>query len=212
MNNKILARLVAAVMAIAMLGTVSFAASLTYDTLNTTGADYTEAYDNDSVKTLIAFVADDAEAEPDATNIIAIDQVEEGYPSVKIDTAKLNKENVIIRFGGLQGQYSDTVISLATGNDVTAETTVIGKDATYGHDVEFTDVAYFADTITVPAGQNATSYGMKIKNDKVNGKWNYFATDAVELGEGEYTYSVLIFAVPAEIQDGWVAESFYSAE
>ena len=212
MNNKILARLVAAVMAIAMLGTVSFAATIssvkvdaTTDTVLNVANDTDAAYaGNAGVKTLMAFAADTADAEPAAADIIALVQNDDATApaSIKIDADKLvAKDYVIVRFGG-NGSVADRVICL-DGTTVTPEDTITVDGA------EFTDVAYF--TASIDAEGTVKNYGFKIANKNgATGDFNYIMSDDVEEIEGTgFSYGFLVVGVEGA---DWDATAFYTAE
>lgn len=210
MNNKILARLVAAVMAIAMLGTVSFAATIssvkvdaTTDTVLNVANDTDAAYaGNAGVKTLMAFAADTANAEPAAADIIALVQNDDATApaSIKIDADKLAKDYVIVRFGG-NGSVADRVICL-DGTAVTPEDTITVDGA------EFTDVAYF--TASIDAEGTVKNYGFKIANKNATGTYNYIMSDDVEEIEGTgFSYGFLVVGVEGA---DWDATAFYTAE
>lgn len=210
MNNKILARLVAAVMAIAMLGTVSFAATIssvkvdaTTDTVLNVANDTDAAYaGNTGVKTLMAFAADTADAEPAAADIIALVQNDDATApaSIKIDADKVGKDYVIVRFGG-DGRVDERVICL-DGTAVTPEDTITVDGA------EFTDVAYF--TASIDAEGTVKNYGFKIANNNATGTYNYIMSDDVEEIEGTgFSYGFLVVGV--EDAD-WDATAFYTAE
>lgn len=212
MNNKILARLIAAVMAIAMLGTVSFAAALTDDVLDVT-ADTAEAYaGNTGVKTLLAYVADAADADPAAEDIIAIVQNDDGAVPTKIDIDKdkLTKDYLVVRFGGNGTAVDKTIAFAANAGTVAVEDEIVINEKLY------TDVAYFAKEVTLEAGQSLTNYGFKVANNKAGNAGNvfYFTDDlALETGEGgAYTFSILFAGVDAEANAAWDVEAFYTAE
>ena len=211
MNNKILARLVAAVMAIAMLGTVSFAATIssvkvdtTTDTVLNVANDTDAAYaDNTGVKTLMAFAADTANAEPAAADIIALVQNDDATApaSIKIDAAKLvGKHYVIVRFGG-NGSVAKRVICL-DGTAVTPKDTITVDGA------EFTDVAYF--TANIDTEGTVKNYGFKIANKKATGTYNYIMSDDVKEIQGTgFSYGFLVVGVEGA---DWDATAFYTAE
>ncbi len=212
MNNKILARLIAAVMAIAMLGTVSFAASLTDDVLDVT-ADTDAAYaDNNGVKTLLAYVAESASAEPAAEDIVAIVQNDDGAAptTIKIDPAKIaENEYLVVRFGG-NGTAVDKTIAFAAN-----EVAVAVEDEITIAEKLYTDVAYFAQEVTLGDGEKVTNYGFKLKNNEgVTKNTLYFTDDVVlEAGtDGAYTFSILFTGVTAEQNAAWDAKAFYTVE
>ena len=214
MNNKILARLIAAVMAVAMLGTVSFAASLTNDVLDVT-ADTDSAYAGygaSDVKTFIAYATDDAEADPAAEDIVAIVQNDNGAvpTEFKIDPAKLNdKDYLVVRFGGNGEAAADKTISfVANAGVVTVEDEIIVADK------EYTDVAYFAKEVVLGTEEAITNYGFKLKNTAAGNAGNtlYFTDDVVlEAGtDGTYTFSILFTGVTPEQNAAWDVEAFYT--
>lgn len=213
MNNKILARLIAAVMAIAMLGTVSFAASLTSDvdanvTLDVT-ADTDKAYEgNNGVKTFIAYVADTADANPEAEDILAIVQNDDGAvpTTFDIDKDKLKKNYLVVRFGGNGTAVDKTIAFAGDDGEISFDDEIEVGGSTY------TDVAYFAKDVTLEAGKSLTNYGFKVKNTAGVGNEFYFTDDVVlEAGEaGTYTFSILFAGVSAEQNAAWDVNAFYT--
>ena len=218
MNNKILARLIAAVMAVAMLGTVSFAASLTSnETANATldvTADIDAAYAGygaSDVKTFIAYAAVDAAADPAAEDIIAIVQDSDVPATFEIDPAKIDDNKVlVVRFGG-NGTATDKTISfVANEGVVTVEDEIIVADK------EYTDVAYFAKEVVLGAEEAITNYGFKLKNTAAGNAGNtlYFTDDVVlEAGtDGTYTFSILFTGVTPEQNAAWDVKAFYTVD
>lgn len=212
MNNKIIARIVATVMAIAMLGSLSFAASLTGADLNLSDVPSTNAnYANNGMKTVIAFYANTSNAETPASpaDIIAIDQVNSGNAPTTfvIDTAKAAKDWVVVRYGGDAGQIAKASFAVPKTTEVaiTPATTYEIGGKTY------TNVAYFENTVTLADGKTLTNYGFKIKNNAVTGNENNIAGSLSEItGEGTWKYGVLLVGVTGT--PAWEAVGYHTVQ
>lgn len=206
MNNKKLARIVAAVMAVAMLGTVSFAASLTGDEITVVDANKPDGYDAQAKKTGIAFYAvnPDADTIPAAEDIVAVFQddsvaantVDSG---IKIDAPKAiadGNTHLVIRLGGVNGTVKDTYLALTGGDladfaDIKAEY-VVGENT-------YSNVAVLEKTVT-PASA-ITSYGFKVwKTDEAGtttseNPYYFISNDTEFAGGGTYTYGIILLGV-----------------
>ena len=220
MNNKVLARIVAVVMAIAMLGSISFAASISGDVINV--GNLSAAYKAQDQKTVVAYYA----AEPDEVNpadedIIAIYQSDEATDSVKINTAQntasegSDRKYLVVKYGGSSVDAQTFAIALnSNSNPVTLEGNTYTID--YGnYEKEFSNVAYFKQEIgALEAGQTIESYGFKLW--KANGgatseaKPLYFTGDTLMEGDGEYSFGIVMVAVPDDVS--LAAESFYAVK
>lgn len=109
MNNKILARVVAVVMAVAMLGTVSFAADII--------ADYDEigAINANATNTVLAYVADAEDEAVTDKNIVAVVQETGEITSIPFDDSKLTGKNyLIVKNGGLTSAGAAAAVNTVT--------------------------------------------------------------------------------------------------
>ncbi len=130
MNNKILARVVAVVMAVAMLGTVSFAAATgSVDATNNTVTSSTDKtdYAAQETKTVLAFAHDSSAASipttPADENILAVVQISENTPgNFTYDPDRLGtNDQIVVRFGGSNGVTDEVVLN------VKSDTTTLTK-------------------------------------------------------------------------------------
>ncbi len=232
MNNKILARIVAVVMAVAMLGTVSFAAD-DYPTSTPEGTitDYTVMVFYAAEATV---GADKAAYEPAASEILYLDQNTTGYPTGAIDVA--------------YAETAGNALYVRYGNDLgTVQTRKIGGQAVTGVDadvwhlegdiqtsVEFGGKTYVSIVmktaeLNLKAGATVTEYGIKF--GKFGGvEANYPAVDGATVtdgtpstgsvatiksndatlitGEGTVTFTAIILGVPADKAEGLTAHAY----
>ena len=215
MNNRILARIVAAVMAIAMLGTVSFAASISGDVIDINAdADFK----TQTQKTVVAYFASAADAEPAASDIIAMYQSNEAPEAIKIDTTKEtalqgdNRKYLVVRYGGSDVEAQNFAI------DLNGNATTVVPASTYTIDYvtwekEISNVAYFTQEIgTLEAGKAIESYGFKLwktgGENTSDQKPLYFTGDTMLEGDGSYSFGIVMVAVPSDVTLN--AESFYT--
>lgn len=180
MNNKILARVVAVVMAVAMLGTVSFAADII--------ADYDEigAINANATNTVLAYVADAEDEEVTDKNIVAVVQETGEITSIPFDDSKLTGKNyLIVKNGGLNAAgaaaaVNTVAIPLASQGGVTVasikvhDTLVVGG-TTYKDALVVTWKIENTEGKTAKAGK----WGVKF------GKFNGDATDMETVSSGE---------------------------
>lgn len=198
MNNKILARVVAAVMAVMMLGTVSFAASLSGNALTTdVPAGYED--DNNATKTVMAFFADSADATEPASNdaIIVLDQYTGATEtSFTIDAAKQGENtHVIVLYGGDNSATAKrAVIALATEpTSGEKDVTVTVKNSIVIDDKEYTDVLLITGAFTPVEGETVSEYGFNFTNNE--GKSLNMAGTTYVAGTGAFKYSAIMFGV-----------------
>ncbi len=216
MNNRMLARIVAAVMAIAMLGSISFAASISGDVISV--GKTTDAYKAQTQKTAVAYFAAAADAEPAAADIIAIyqaDGVAAQLPeSIKIDTTKetsSTRNYLVVKYGGSSEAAQTFAIDLETyAKEVAVADTYTIDYGTWTK--KFSNVAAFTETINLNTGQTVESYGFKLwKNggaDTSETKPLYFTRDTAFEGGGEYSFGVVMVAVPSDVT--LLGKSFYT--
>ena len=220
MNNKMLARIFAAVMAIAMLGTISFAASISGNEIIVGAPE--GGYAKQTQKTVVAYYAatEDAVAPAAPEDIIAICQADnsaEMPETIKIDTTKdttAERKYLIVRYGGSSEAATSYAIDLTTNS---AEVEVAPSyDVEYENWIKrYTGVASFTKAITLEAGETVKSYGFKLwmegGEDTSAEKPLYFTKDT-ELSSdgGEFTFGVVLLEVPTAKVTNLKAEAFYA--
>ncbi len=195
MNNKILARVVALVLAVMMLGTVSFAATL--------GVDSGDAADQ-ATKTVLAFATDDALLNAPASNddIIAVMQQDAEVTEIAIDEAKVaDKKYVVVLFGGSDGKTSKAVITKVA--DVVLNKVIVKKE--YVNDYKkYTNVAYAQ--MSFDATAVTTSYGIRFNSFDANGLpvGNPIDVEGKTQmsGAGTINFGALVLAVPYDTMEG----------
>lgn len=203
--NKLLARIVAVCMAVAMLGTVSFAASM-YSDGAITPDDVKEEVTVQATKTVLAFVSETATATAPAENsdIIAIVQDISIPATISIDKSKIgaNDKYIIVLFGGSDGETDSAAIAL----DATTElaTITVKNEITFGEGedaVTYQNVVYGDFSYTPTAGKTITEMGIRFESSKSESTPHDVTKDISSVtGTGEITFSALIIGVPAEAQ------------
>ncbi|MBR5613974.1 MAG: hypothetical protein IKW64_01545 [Clostridia bacterium] len=209
--NKLMARIVAVVMAIAMLGTVSFA--------DVTGADY----DNGTLtpgtpdvsrttKTLLAFATDSAnDFTFDEGNdvIIALVQDDTIDTTIPVDTTRVgNKKYISVIIGGdgtTDTAYIDNTPEVAAINASTEPITIDG--------IEYKNVVSVTYNITDGNGRTLAKYGMSFNSyDKTTGEVRNVdekidvvtvPTGAIVL-DGTFTFTAVVLGVNVEALNGTV--------
>ena len=204
MNNKILARVVAVVLSVMMLGTVAFAAPV----LNEGFGGFTDAaYDGSAFgtqKTMIAFKAADenATAPASADDILAIGQGSDLNPaSVTFAASKVPADGyVVVAYGGDSSTVVRTplaVSSLPTGAEgakveLTAKT-IIAPDGTVIKNVIEVNAEFPAAEATV----KEVGYKANVKGSSNINEIKKNISTLVE-GEGAITFNLLMVGVPAD--------------
>lgn len=204
MNNKILARVVAVVLSVMMLGTVAFAAPV----LNEGFGGFTDAaYDGSAFgtqKTMIAFKAADenATAPASADDILAIGQGSDLNPaSVTFAASKVPADGyVVVAYGGDTGTVNRVALEVsslpegAEGTMVTATAkAIIAPDGTVIKNVIEVNAEFPATEATV------TEVGYKAS--KVGGSTVHEIKKTLETtieGGGTVSFNLLMVGVPAD--------------
>lgn len=188
--NKLMARIVAAVLAVMMLGTVSFAANLNADN-NQIPAEVTS--DFNTVWTVKATASDGT--------IVALYQDNKEPGTIEIDPKKLGNSNYVdvVYSGGnvTEASQMKTVKLYVNKNDNRSNITV-AKTITLGEGEDaktYSNVAFVTNTFSA-AGKNISKLGYTLSNG-VNSK--EFLYDTTLTGGGNITYSVLMYAVPDNV-------------
>ena len=205
MNNKILARVVAVVLSVMMLGTVAFAAPVLNDGFGGfTDAEYGDGAAYGTQKTMIAFKADskDATAPASADDILAIGQGSDLNPaSVTFAASKVPSTGwVIVAYGGDSSTVVRTplaVSSLPTGAEGTKVTatakTIIAPDGTVIKNVIEVNAEFPAAEATVTeVGYKANVVGSAKINEIVK------EVNTLVEGEGAITFNLLMVGVPSD--------------
>lgn len=205
MNNKILARVVAVVLSVMMLGTVAFAAPVLNEGF---GGFEDEAYDGTAFgtqKTMIAFKAADqnATAPASADDILAIGQGSDLNPaSVSFAASKVPSAGyVIVAYGG-DAAAAPTRTALAVsslpegaeGAKVTATAkTIIASDGTVIKNVIEVNAEFPAAEATVTeVGYKANVAGSAKINEIVK------TVNTLVEGQGAITFNLLMVGVPSD--------------
>lgn len=204
MNNKILARVVAVVLSVMMLGTVAFAAPVLNDgATGFTDSVYPGETNFGTQKTMIAFTADsaDATAPASADDILAIAQDSAFSPASVSFAADKVPTNcyVIITYGGDTGVVERVALPaslLPTGAEgamVVGEVkSIVVGDKTIKNVIEVNATFPAAEATVTEVGYKMTKEG----SDKEHFITKKLGT-AVE-GEGEITFSLLMLGVPSD--------------
>jgi hypothetical protein len=189
--NKLMARIVAVVMAVMMLGTVSFAAttlSETNDVITPEIGDLTSG-----IYTVKAYT--------DTTNTIVAMYQGAKPGSVKIDPAKIAEtdNNVVVEFNGKGGTKTNVSLPVTrTPDDVVATTTV---SDTYEFDGNtYTGVAHVSNEFNL-GGKVATAIGyiLKATGGSATGVENRVAYEGTLSGGGDIEFDVVVLKVPEDV-------------
>jgi hypothetical protein len=200
--NKLMARIVAVVLAVMMLGTVSFADASMNDEKDTiSGTADTTSRD---VYTVKAFAAATADAE-DGT-IIAL--IQGTVPeSIKVDPTRLasTDEYVIIVYGGAKDGVAQTLAKQVVqipGEDVFTVNVLNEKEI---GGVKYKGVAYATYKFS-PAGKTVKEYGYKLTafgpyaGKTLNGETVNYAKGTTTLsGTGGVVFDLVMLGVPAGV-------------
>ena len=214
--NKLMARIVAVVMAIAMLGTVSFAATadVADDNTSITTTAVAESMTG-TTRTLMAYATDDNTDnvfDEDNDEIIALVQgtAAEVVGTIPVESSKVTKDYVVINYGDDQGNTDTITIKMVKG--------LVSVNVTIGDlkivTTTYQNVAYATYTFVANAITDST-YGLHFYNsqkvDPANGKTPADVDDvpageihgvqvnapaaAKITGEGNVSFTAVIFGV-----------------
>ncbi len=207
MKNKFIAGAVAAVMAVTMLGSVSFAAAAD---MNVIAPEADSGYAAQTTKTILAFATDNAAAvAPDIACgdvIVAVEQRSDVPKSIKIDHDKLTgKKFVVVRYGGSTPVNDTVIIPLVSEGDEDVNLTALTVDDNVTVDgTTYTNVATATFTYrnNTDATQTITKCGVVFTSSTENSSAATVATgatDAISVGVevgGTFTYEAVVLAVP----------------
>ncbi len=218
MNNKILARVMACVMAVAMLGTVAFADAVTGDKEVLKPGSY---IDGQSVNTLLAFAANSETADinyavenPD--KILAIAQGA-ADTSILIDSTKIAEDDthVIVLYGGKEATNAAasvaiplTLVDVELDKEEEFLTSITLDSATFGTEVEYTDLIAATYTFTPAEINNYRVLGAKFTRTPKTGGTAESVTITEDIptvfsGEGDVTLTVGLTGVPTDDQTAY---------
>lgn len=183
--NKLMARIVAVVLAVMMLGTVSFAAPTAT---------------KDAITTDVAAQAMYTVKATAGGEIIAMYQSTTAPTSIAINPEKVKVgETITVEYGGVSGAYASYPV-VVTGEDIANEKVNVATTYTDKNGLVYENVAVAKNTFT-PAGV-AKKVGFKLK--AIGGE--YTGANTVDLGEtvtlsggGSFSYEVILLAVPAGV-------------
>lgn len=216
MNNKTLARVMACIMAVAMLGTVAFADAVTGDKEVLKPNSYIA---DQSVNTLLAFAADSAAAGIDYAvenpgKILAIAQDAADISSILIDSTKIAETDthVIVLYGGKEANAATsiaiplTLVDVEIGEATDALKSITLDSATFGTEVTYTDLIAAEYTFTAEQVNNFRVLGAKFTRTGAAGAESVTVTEdvpAVFSGEGSVTLTVGLTGVPTADQEAY---------
>ena len=204
--NKLMARIFAVVMVVAMLGTVSFAADYTETSSYASGVITTNKDDDaaQAVETVLAFATNNASATaPDTANgdvIIAIEQDTKAPETINIDTNKIKNLNyIIVVFSGTAGTPTYARIDNRDKN-VVLETieienyTYIAEDGTI-----YTGVAKAVHSFEADADREVAEYGFRFKKVNGTGAGAELKQTVNAKMSGKVQFSAAIVGVPSDV-------------
>ncbi len=229
MNNKVLARIVAAVLAVMMLGTFAFAATYTGGTITSTDEDVTEAQ---TIYTLLAYKADSVnDTEFTDADIIAIEQSTDlaKIKSITVDPAKVGTGFIKVLYGGKEGLTKDATIALPSDAEIEEiEISALGEGFGHGNYVfgeqEFSNVVKVEFTVAGIEGKTITNVGVEFKGEAVEDvidpateeviiaagtkTGNKVEKEVEVAGGASVTFTAYLFGVPALDAENMVAAPF----
>lgn len=210
MNNKILARIVATIMAVMMLGTVSFAASLTGATADVSDATLAEGYAGQDEKTFIAFcTGNQDDVDPTGKVIVALDQISNVPTEFTIDTSKLAEtdEYIVVLFGGTAGLTGKAVIEIPEAEEdqpvVNVSTASVFENILNDGTRKIYENVFYAKATTT--GAEGKTYGFSVTNPAANSTKEFVSATTIN-GDAEFEFGILFVGVPADA--GLTADAF----
>ncbi|MBR2453187.1 MAG: hypothetical protein IKB32_03980 [Clostridia bacterium] len=195
--NKLMARIVAVVMAIAMLGTVSFAAGYAGGAV-TPGVAPNDAEAQETVLVFATKTANDQAYTAGADKIVAIAQEANVPTSIAINPDYIaDYDYITIAYGGSDGTVDYAYVDLrgeATLQEIVVADTIVLDGVTY-ENVAYAKFSFKADG-------TITKYGIKFnvyddEGEAVEGAVEKdFSVTATIAAEGQIEYGALILGVP----------------
>ena len=211
MNNKILARIVATIMAVMMLGTVSFAASLSGANADVSDATLDAGYADQDEKTFIAFcTADQASEDPTAEGnvIVALDQISTVPTAFTIDTDKIGEAtHLVVMFGGTEGITGKAVIEIPEAEEdqpvVNVSTASVFEHILGDGTRKIYQNVFYAKATTT--GADGKVYGFSVTNPTADSTKEFVSATTIN-GDAEFEFGILFVGVPANT--GLTADAF----
>ena len=188
--NKLMARIVAVVLAVMMLGTVSFAANPTLNAEKDTIT--TDATAHQTIKATAG------------STIIALYQGGSLPEKIKINPAKIGSNKTItVEYGGGTGGYVTQTVDVPadaeedTPVDVDVKTTYTTQDG----ETTYKDVAHVSKEFSVEDGKLAKEVGyvLTVSGGKNDGKSQTFSREVNLSGNGTFKYDIVFLGVPAGV-------------
>ncbi len=201
MNNKFIARSVATVMAVMMLGTVSFAASLTK---GEAGADHTLTVDpgaDQSIQTIMAYYSDTEGGTYASTDdIIVLDQASSLDDTFTVDASKTVKDWIVIKRGGSDGNTTGSISIKTVDLPENERATVTAKSSVTLGEATITDAVIFDHEFS-PNGYTIESYGFDVTAsvDGESSDTHTYAGTTTLSGETTYTLGLVFYGVPDNV-------------
>ncbi len=194
MNNKILARIVALVLAVMMLGTVSFA------TQELTTPTPTGTVTADGQKTVLAFATNtlnDTEYTDGTDVIVAVIQDTTVPATITVDKLRVgDMKYVTFLFGNANGGTYSSQLEVGEEEEITV---TFANEVTIGGTL-YKEVAYAHYTYTVPTGMKVTKYGLNFnsyKNGEEVGTAKFLGHENTAVAaDTTINFGAVIFAVP----------------
>lgn len=207
MNNKLIARVAAGAMAVAMLGTVSFATKIDANKTTVTPTAITDSnYLGQAEKTFMAFATDTNDANFDANSdvIIALGQESILPGTIPVDSAKLAKRYVAAVYSGTAGNKVTSIIDVSNlERTFTLTTNLVNVFA--GTTAEYRNVAYAEFEFPVK-GSTLTKVGVRFTKD---GNSADVAVEGTEFnGTGAVKYAAALYNVDSTDFEGMTAVPF----
>ena len=186
--NKLMARIVAVVLAVMMLGTVSFAADVeataTENAIKATGLD--EAQGMYTVK------AKNANGE-----FIAMYQGTTAPTSIAIDPEKVEAgETITVEYGGVTGGH---VTQPVVVNGTEKFDVLVAKNEIEVGGVTYTDVAWASKTFTPDTGKKTSKVGFNLVSSAGSADGVDVEHTVAITGPGSVTFDVIILQVPVGV-------------
>ena len=200
--NKLMARIVAVIMAVAMLGTVSFAAGYTAETGVIAPGITDDA--SDAMETVLVYATNTPNAAYASGDVIvAIKQAADVSGDIAVDTAKVaaaGKNYLTIAVGGTDGEVDYTSIDIR--GDVTLTAVAVEDEYVAADGTIYTNVAYAK--FALPTDGKIAAWGVSFKS-------HADGATAIEVGKtfdtavqisGTIEFEALVLGVPYGEMEG----------
>lgn len=190
--NKLMARIVAVVLAVMMLGTVSFAAT---DVEATATENAINAEGFNAEQGMYTVKAKNADGE-----FIAMYQGTTAPTSIAINPEKVAVgETITVEYGGVDGAYASYPV-VVTGEDLDNKAIEVAKEYTDKNGTVYSNVAVAKNEFTPVAATKKIGYKLVASGGSTTGA-------TVDIGKevtltssgGTFTYELIIVGVPADV-------------